>query len=91
LAYSAHQKKNNTGNENKSPENKVQTLRKMLVSAGKLIESEDLDGACRQLMSISKKCDGEDRPPDFVLGVGQPNPVSQLENMIVNLSEGQVK
>ena len=87
LAYSADQKNNNTGNENKSPENKVQTLRKMLVSAGKLIESEDLDGACSQLMSISKKCDGEDRPPDFVLGVGQPNPVSQLENMIANLSE----
>ena len=81
------QKKIQNGNEGKSAENKLHTLRKMLVSAGKLIENEDIDGACRQLMSISKKCDGKDRPPDFVLGAGEPNPVPQLENMIGNLSD----
>jgi hypothetical protein len=88
LAYKVdNQKKKKSGNQGKSAENKLHALRNMIVSAGKLIESEDLDGACRQLMSISKKCDGKDRPPDFVLGAGQPNPVPQLENMIENLSE----
>jgi hypothetical protein len=84
LAYA--QKKEQNGDEGKSAENKLHTLRKMLVSAGKLIESEDLDGACRQLTSISKKCDGKDRPPDFVLGAAEPDPVPQLENMLGKLS-----
>jgi hypothetical protein len=60
---------------------------KMLESAGKLIESEDLDGACRQLTSISKKCDGKDRPPDFVLGAAESDPVPHLEKMIGTLSK----
>jgi hypothetical protein len=85
LAYAQKRKQN--GNENKSAENKLHTLRTMLMSAGKLIESEDLDGACRQLTSISKKCDGKDRPPDFVLGAAKPNPVPQLEKMIGTLSK----
>ena len=85
LAYA--QKKKQNGNEGKSAENKLHTLRTMLMSAGKLIESEDLDGACRQLTSISKKCDGKDRPPDFVLGAAEPDPVPQLENMIGKLSK----
>lgn len=85
LAYA--QKKKQNGNEGKSAENKLHTLRTMLMSAGKLIESEDLDGACRQLTSISKKCDGKDRPPDFALGAAEPDPVPQLENMIGKLSK----
>jgi hypothetical protein len=85
LAYS--QKKNKSGNQGKSAENKLHALRNMLVSAGELIESEDIEGACGQLKAISKKCDGKQSPPDFVVGVAIPNPVPQLENMIVNLSE----
>ena len=85
LAYA--QKKKQNGNEGKSAENKLPTFRKMLESAGKLIESEDLDGACRQLTSISKKCDGKDRPPDFVLGAAESDPVPHLEKMIRTLSK----
>ena len=88
LAYTKKMKQN--GNEGKSAENKLAAYRNMLESAGKLIESEDLDEACRQLTSISKKCDGKDRPPDFVLGAAdepEPDPVPILNNMIVTLSE----
>jgi hypothetical protein len=85
LAYA--QKKKQNGNEGKSAENKLFAFRNQLRSTGKLIESEDLDGACRQLTSISNKCDGKDRPPDFVLGAAYPDPVPQLNNMIMMLSE----
>ncbi len=85
LAYA--QKKKQNGNEGKSAENKLLSFGNMLKSASKLIESEDLDGACRQLTSISKKCDGKNRPPDFVLGAAYPDPVPQLHNMIMTLSE----
>ena len=88
LAYKVDsQKKKKSGNQGKSAENKLHALRNMILSAGKLIESEDLEGACGQLNAISHKCDGEDSPPDFVMGAGEPNPVPQLENMIVKLSE----
>jgi hypothetical protein len=85
LAYA--QKKKQNGNEGKSAENKLAAFRNQLRSASNLIESEDLDGACRQLTSISKKCDGMNRPPDFVLGVAYPDPVPQLNNMIMTLAE----
>ena len=85
LAYA--QKKKQNGNEGKSAENKLFAFRNQLRSTGKLIESEDLDGACRQLTSISNKCDGKDRPPDFVLGAAYPDPVPQLNNMIDELAE----
>jgi hypothetical protein len=87
LAYASDQKETKMGNESKSAENKLKALRNMLVSAGELIETEDVEGACGQLKAISKKCDGKESPPDFVVGVAVPNPVQQLENMIVNLSE----
>lgn len=85
LAYA--QKKKQNGNEGKSAENKLAAFGNQLRSASNLIESVDLDGACRQLTSISKKCDGMDRPPDFVLGAAYPDPVPQLNNMIMMLSE----
>ena len=87
LAYASDKKETKKGNESKSAENKLKALRNMLVSAGKLIDSEDGVGACGQLKAISKKCDGKESPSDFVVGVAEPNPVPQLENMIVNLSE----
>jgi hypothetical protein len=85
LAYA--QKKKQNENEGKSAENKLFAFRNQLRSTGKLIESEDLDGACRQLTSISKKCDGKNRPPDFVLGAAEPDPIPQLNNMIDELAE----
>jgi len=57
----------------------------MLVIAGKLIKNEDVEGACEQLKAISNKCDGNDSPPDFVVGTAEPNPVPKLEDMVVNL------
>lgn len=87
LLFAYAQKKKQSGNEGKSAENQLFAFRNQLRSTGKLIESEDLDGACRQLTSISKKCDGKDRPPDFVLGAAQPDPVPQLNNMIDELAE----
>ena len=88
LAYN-QQKKTQSRGEGKSAENRLTAFRNMLVSAGKLIEIEDLDGACRQLLSISKKCDGNDRPPDFVFGdvEVEQDPTPILENMIRNLSD----
>lgn len=85
LAYA--QKKKHNGSEGKSAENKLAAFRNQLRSAANLIESEDLDGVCRQLTSISKKCDGMDLPPDFLLGAAYPDPVPQLNNMIMTLSE----
>ena len=88
LAFRAFtQEKKTPGKESKSAENKLRALRNMLVTAGKLIEREDVEGACGQLKTVSKKCDGNDSPPDFVMGAAEPNPVPQLENMIGNLSE----
>ena len=69
-----------SGNGN-SAENRLNALINMIEAAGDLIEAGDIDGACGQLMAAYKKCDGEDRPPDFVTG----SAAAVLASMILEL------
>jgi beta propeller repeat protein len=69
-----------TGNGN-SAGNRLNALINMIEAAGDLIEAGDIDGACGQLMAVYKKCDGEDRPPDFVAGIA----AAGLASLIIEL------
>jgi hypothetical protein len=51
-----------------APDKKIESLIKMLDSAGELIATEDFDKACKKLEIVLKKCDSQDPPPDFVTG-----------------------
>jgi hypothetical protein len=68
------------GNGN-SGENRLNALINMIEAAGDLIAAGDITGACDQLMSAYKKCDGMPRPPDFVAGPAS----DELELMILGL------
>ena len=58
-------------------------MREMLVIAKELIEHEKTGCACLTLERASLRCDGDNRPPDFVKGEAVP----QLNNMISELME----
>ena len=57
----------------------------MLDTAADLINVEDYEGACGQLSSCYKKCDGVPKPPDF-LG-GDTDTLNELSGMILELME----
>ncbi len=50
------------------PENRLKAFGNMLDAASDLINAEDYAQAIEQLESIANKCDGNVRPPDFVVG-----------------------
>jgi hypothetical protein len=52
----------------KSAVHKLNALRNMLVETSYLIDEGDYEGACDQLYSAYKHCDGQLRPKDFVQG-----------------------
>ena len=67
----------------KLSEMRLNALRNMLLSAAEFIEAGDVEAACEQLNAAYMKCDGEFRPPDFVVGPAAPD----LADMIVELME----
>ena len=68
------------GNGN-SANGRLNALRNMLEAVSDLIEIDDIEGACRQLRTASRKCDSALPPPDFVAG----SAVSKLNDMILEL------
>ena len=53
----------------------------MIEAAGDLIQEELFAEAHQQLIDVSKRMDGEHKPPDYVKGLS----VEELETMIQNL------
>lgn len=51
-----------------SSEDRLNALRNMIKTAGNLIATGDIDGACQQLLDALERTDGQPRPPDFVTG-----------------------
>ena len=64
-----------------SANGRLNALRNMLETVSDLITIDDIEGACRQLRTASRKCDSESPPPDFVAG----SAVSELNDMIMIL------
>ena len=56
----------------------LETLRWMLEIANEFIEREKVKNACKTLERAYKRCDGENNPPDFIIGES----VSELADMI---------
>ena len=56
-------------------------LRNMIEAAGNLIEDGLIAEACRQLLDAYQRCEGLDRPPEFVAG----GAAQTLGEMIFNL------
>jgi hypothetical protein len=69
----------------KSARNRLGALGNMLETAADLIEVAAYEEACLQLEDAYKKCDGVDKPPDFVMGTADPDPVPELADMINSL------
>lgn len=69
-----------------SPEKRLNALRNMINAAGDLINDECYAQAIEQLESIDKKTDGEQRPPDFVVGEAVPVLNQMVKNLIADLS-----
>ena len=64
-----------------SANGRLNALRNMLETVSDLIDIDDIEGACRQLRTASRKCDRESPPPDFVAGEA----VGKLNNKIMEL------
>ncbi len=56
-------------------------LRKIIMTAARLIYRGRIRAACQMLLDASRRCDGFPRPPDFVKGEA----VSQLASMIQDM------
>jgi hypothetical protein len=72
----------------KSAPNRLKALRNMIRSAGEMIENENTDMACNQLVNILNKTDGQgtpDSPPDFVEGDGTSVLAGMIEALIEQL------
>jgi parallel beta-helix repeat protein len=69
------------GPNDKAAQNRLNALGNMLRAASDLIISEEYNGAIHLLTQISRRCDGNPTPPDFVAGdAAQP-----LHTMIIDL------
>jgi hypothetical protein len=64
-----------------SANGRLNALRNILEMADDLIYVNDIEGACTQLYSALRKCDGVSPPPDFVAG----SAAEGLYNMILDL------
>lgn len=69
----------------KSADNRLNAFRNMLETAADLINVGDYEGACQQLASCYKKCDGMPKPPDFLSG--DSDTLNELSSMITELME----
>ena len=67
----------------KSANGRLNALRNMLEMAADLISVGDIEGACGQLKSASRKCDDDSPLPDFVTG----SAASELYDLILELME----
>jgi len=57
----------------KSPPNRLNALRNMLLTAGDRLEQGEVDAACRQLQDVADRTDGAFPPPDFAQGPAAPD------------------
>jgi hypothetical protein len=65
-----------------SADGRRRALRNKIKAAGDLFEGGDLDGACNQLLSAYRRCDGLARPPEFVAGPAAPTLAQMLLDLI---------
>jgi len=69
----------------RSAANRLNALRNMIETAGDLIEAADIEGACGQLMAVLRKCDEEDRPPDFAGGPAALELTIEISDLMTSL------
>jgi len=60
-------------------------MREMLVIAGEFIENEQTQYACFMLKRAYKRCDGESRPRDFVVGDAVPELAEMIQTLRTSL------
>lgn len=69
----------------KSADGRRDALRNMIEAAGDLIEDGAIGEAQRQLMNAYQRCDGLDRPPEFVAGTAAPTLAGMILDLIAEL------
>ena len=68
------------------PENRLKAFGNMLDAASDLINAEAYAQALEQLQAIEKKCDGDVKPPDFVVGEAAASLNAAIVALIDDLS-----
>jgi hypothetical protein len=68
------------------PENRLKAFGNMLDAVSDLINAEDYAQALEQLQSIEQKCDGDVKPPDFVVGEAAADLHAAVVALIEDLS-----
>ena len=68
-----------------SANGRLEALRNMFEMAADLIAIGDIDGACGELKSASKKCDGAPKPPDFVAGPAASELCAMISDLMAEL------
>ena len=68
------------------PQNRLKAFGNMLDAASDLINAEAYTQAIKQLESVEKKCDGANKPPDFVVGEATASLNAAVASLIEDLS-----
>jgi len=66
----------------RSAENRLNALGHMLETAADLVKGGFYEEAREQLWSAYKKCDGKDKPPDFVSGDAADDLAAKIQGVI---------
>ena len=69
----------------KSADGRRNALRNMIEAAGDLIEDGAIGEAWQQLLDAYQRCDGLDRPPEFVAGPAAPTLAAMILDLIAAL------
>jgi hypothetical protein len=69
----------------KSADGRRNALRNMIEAAGDLIEDGAIEEAWQQLLDAYQRCDGLDRPPEFVAGTAAPTLAGMILDLIAAL------
>jgi len=72
----------------KSAGNRLNALKNMIEAAGGFIDAGDTSQACQQLLDAYKKCDGDPKPPDFVIGTAAGELAGMIQALRASLGCG---
>ena len=64
---------------------RLEIMRWMLENADRFIKRDKIKRACKALERAYKRCDGENYPPDFVVGESVPELADMIDELMISL------